>query len=140
MAAASANRKSTRSGDPKFSFVDSRTVEDAVKIYVGVMVEQDDSTLEVAPATDAAAKGILGVSTQYVDNTDDGETLEDISTAVHLMINQGDITKAHIGAIAYAVDDQTVAQAAQSNDNAAGRIVEVTSDGVYVDFDPAKKA
>jgi len=137
---AGVNRKATRLGEEKFSYVDARTVLDTAKIYVGEMVQADATTGEVAPATDAASKIVLGVSTQEIDNTDDGETISFIATSVILMDNGGDVTKAHIGSVCYVEDAATVVKASQTNDNVAGIVVDVTDDGVFVDFDPAKKA
>lgn len=139
---AGANRKATRLGDAKFSYVDARTVKNDEILYVGEMVSQD-SNLEVLAATDTASTVVLGVGTQYVDNSADGETVSDISTAIHLMVNSSGapVTKASIGALCYVEDACTVALASgPTNDIPAGVVVEVTSDGVYVDFDPAKKA
>ena len=136
-----ANRKATRLGDPKFSYVDARTIKDAEVIYVGEMVSQD-ATPEAISSTDTASTTVLGVSTKYVDNTDDGETLNDISTAIHLMDNSTTaLAKTDIGGFAYVEDASTVTTLAGATNNIiAGVVVEVTSDGVFVDFDPAKKS
>lgn len=134
------NRKATRTGEAKFSYVDARTILDTAKIYVGEMVQQDAS-LEVAPATDAASVKVIGVSTKEVDNTDDGKTLDWISTAVHMMNNSATstLTKAHIG-LQCMVEDAATVGITGVNQNVAGIVAEVTSDGVFVDFDPAKRA
>ena len=134
-----ANRKAPRLKGSDFSYVDARTIEDAAHIYVGEMVEQDDSTLEVAPATNASGKLVLGVATVEVDNTDDGEVCRDIETSVLGMDNDGSITKDKIGDLAYVLDASTVSVSASVSANIAGPIVEVSSDYVFVDFDPAKK-
>lgn len=138
---AAENRKAARTGDAKFSYVNARTILDEAHIYAGEMVQANLTTGEVSPATDAGNQGVLGVSTLEVDNALDGETLKNISTAVHLMDNGGDITVAHVGQQCCVVDAATVGLGAglQSNANVAGIIAEVTSDGVYVDFDPAKR-
>lgn len=138
---AGANRKATRLGEAKFSYVDARTVKDAEILYVGEMVAQD-STPEALAASDTAGLTVLGVGTQYVDNTDDGETVSFISTGIHLMDNSATnaVAKTDIGTLCYVEDADTVAVAAgPTNDIAAGVVVEVTDDGVFVDFDPAKK-
>jgi hypothetical protein len=133
-----ANRKATRLNDSKFSYVDARDILDAEHIYVGNMVQQDDVTKEVAMATSAVAKLVLGVATEEVDNADDGLTIKDISTAIHLMVQANTITKDEIGDVCYVVDEATVTGV--SGFNAAGRVVEVPTSGtVYVDFDPAKR-
>jgi len=138
---AGANRKATRLGDAKFSYVDARTVKDAEILYVGEMISQD-ATPEAIAASDTASTTVLGVGTKYVDNTDDGETVNFISTAIHLMDNSSGnpVAKTDIGTLCYVEDAATVAVAAgPTNDIAAGVVVEVTSDGVFVDFDPAKR-
>ena len=139
---AGANRKATRLGDPKFSYVDARTVKNDEILYVGEMISQD-ATPEALASTDTASTTVLGVGTHYVDNSADGETVIDISTAIHLMDNSSGnpVAKTDIGTVCYVEDACTVAVAAgPTNDIVAGVVVEVTSDGVYVDFDPAKKA
>lgn len=138
---AGANRKATRLGDAKFSYVDARTVKDAAILYVGEMISQD-ATPEALAAADSASITILGVGTKYVDNTADGETVDMISTAIHLMDNSTTaLAKTDIGGFAYVEDADTVTTLAGATNNIiAGVVVEVTSDGVYVDFDPAKKA
>ena len=137
---AAANRKATRLGDPKFSYVDARTIKNDEMIYVGEMVSQD-ATPEVIAATDTASTVVLGVSTKEVDNSSDGETLNDISTAIHLMDNSSTaLAKTDIGSLCYVEDACTVTTLAGATNNIpAGVVVEVTSDGVFVDFDPAKK-
>lgn len=136
---ADANRKATRLGNPRFSYVNKRTIVDEEHIYVGEMVEADASSGEVGAATDAASKIVLGVSTKEVDNALDGETLNDISTAIHLMDNDGDITLAHIDNLCYVADAATVSISGTNNTNPAGKVVDVTDDGVFVDFNPAAR-
>jgi len=138
---AGANRKATRTGDAKFSYVDERTIKDAAKLFVGEMVAQD-ATPEALAASDTASLVVLGVGTKEIDNTDDGETVDFISTAVHLMDNSSTaLAKTDIGGLCYVEDACTVTTlAGATNDIPAGVVTEVTSDGVFVDFDPAKKA
>jgi len=139
---AGVNRKNTRTGDAKFSYVDARTVKNDEILYVGEMVSQD-ATPEALAATDTASTVVLGVGTKEIDNSADGETVNDISTAVHLMVNSGTaaLSKANIGGFAYVEDAATVTTLAGATNNIiAGVITEVTSDGVFVDFDPANKA
>jgi len=138
---AGANRKNTRTGEAKFSYIDERTIKDAEKLYVGEMVAQD-ATPEALAASDTASLVVLGVGTKEIDNTDDGETVDFISTAVHLMVNSSTaLAKTDIGGFAYVEDACTVTTLAGATNNIiAGVVTEVTSDGVYVDFDPAKKA
>lgn len=134
---ASVNRKAPRIGDAKFLLQDARTIKNTAHIYVGEMVGQD-ANLEVSGAVNAAGVVCLGVSTKEVNNANDGLTLDGISQAVHGMAyTSPHITKASIGDMMYVQDAATVEV---SGTVQAGRAVEVTSDYVYVDFDPAKKA
>ena len=137
---AGANRKATRLNESRFSFVDARTIKDAEKLYVGEMISQD-ATPEALASTDTASTVVLGVGTKEIDNTDDGLTVNDISTAIHLMVNSSTaLAKTDIGGFAYVEDACTVTTiGGASNNIIAGVVVEVTSDGVFVDFDPAKK-
>lgn len=138
---AGVNRKNTRTGDAKFSYVDARTVKNDEILYVGEMISQD-ATPEALASTDTASTLVLGVGTKEIDNSADGETVNDISTAVHLMENSGTaaLAKTNIGGFAYVEDAATVTTLAGATNNIiAGVITEVTSAGVYVDFDPAKK-
>lgn len=139
---AGANRKATRLGEAKFSYVDARTVKNDAILYVGEMIAQD-ATPEALAASDTASQIVLGVGTKYIDNSADGETVDMISTAIHLMDNSSGnpVAKTDIGTLCYVEDACTVAVAAgPTNDIPAGVVVEVTSAGVFVDFDPAKKA
>ena len=138
---AGANRKATRLGDAKFSYVDARTVKNDEVLYVGEMIAQD-ATPEALAATDTASLVVLGVGTKYIDNSADGETVDMISTGIHLMDNSSTaLAKTDIGGFCYVEDACTVTTlAGASNNIIAGVVVEVTSDGVFVDFDPAKKA
>ena len=137
---AGANRKATRLNESRFSYVDARTIKDAEKLYVGEMISQD-ATPEAIASTDTASTVVLGVGTKEIDNTDDGLTVNDISTAIHLMDNSTTaLAKTDIGGFAYVEDADTVTTLAGATNNIiAGVVVEVTSEGVYVDFDPAKK-
>ena len=132
-----ANRKATRLGDAKFSYTVDETVVDGVTIDAGHMVERIDAGGEVQEATDAASRFVLGVSTKEVDNTDDGESANFISTAIHEMVIDGTITRSNIGDLAYVKDSATVS--VSGSNNIAGPIVDVTATTVFVDFDPAKK-
>jgi len=132
-----ANRKVIRLNEEKHTQVDPFTIKDAEYIYYGHMVQMD-SNEEVAPAADTASVDVVGVATKEVDNTDDGEECTFLSNAICAMLNAGDITRVNVGTDAYVLDSETVSLSANLNSNVAGPIVEVTSDFVFVDFDPAK--
>jgi len=134
-----ANRKADRLGSAKPGYTDAVTVKDAEHLYVGEMVSRDASG-EAVSSTDTASEICLGVATKEVDNTDDGEVADFISVAVHRMENGATFTRADIGTMAYVSDASTVTSAVSASNNVpAGPIVDVDANGVYVDFDPAKK-
>jgi hypothetical protein len=138
---ADANRKAPRLNEAKFSYITDEVILNDEVIYVGEMVQKNDSSLEVSAASAVSGEFVLGVSTKYVDNAADGEKLNFISTAIHGMDNDGSITAASRGEIAYVVDAATVSISASSaaTTNIAGRIVDVDANYVYVDFDPSAK-
>jgi len=138
------NREFPRLGNSKSSYADEHVALDGVKIYRGEMIQQDDTTFEVESASATEGKFVLGVATKAIDNTDGGKTIEYISTAVHGMDNctTNPCTKADIGKTAYVVDAATVTSTCPkpyTKINKAGTIVDITSDYVYIDFDPAKQ-
>jgi hypothetical protein len=91
----------------------------------------------VVPASDTSGLSVVGRSDDSKDNT--GPLYAATRPiAVHrgcfLWENGGSFTDADIGQLCYVADDQTVTTAAAaSNDIIAGWIVDVDSDGVWVD-------
>ena len=128
MAALTENRNTpSRTGDSV-----QLTVKDAVVIYAGALVSVDANGEAVA-ASDTAAEVVVGRAAQMVDNADDGEVV-DVDRGVFRLENGGTFTQADIGALAYVVDDQTAGKAGDvTNSIIAGRVVDVDSDGVWVD-------
>lgn len=108
------------------------------KVYEGGLVATDADGFAVNLAT-ATATAIPGVALRRADATDadDGAVDVDVITGPHCFGNSADadeITDAHRGRTAYAVDDQTVAL----TDNAGARlpvgiIKSVDEFGVWVD-------
>jgi len=135
-----ANRKSTRLNEAKFSYTDDFTILDGEVIYTGNMVVLNTSTLEASEATSTSGFVVLGVATQEVDNTDDGELARFISTAIHGMDKVGAITRANIGDLAYVEDAGSVSvSGTPTSHDLAGPVVDVSTTQVFVDFDPSKK-
>lgn len=135
-----AARKSPRLNEAKFSYTDATDVLDAEIIYAGNMVVLNTSTLEASEATSTSGFVVLGVATETVDNTDDGEEVTMISTAIHGMDKVGTITRANIGDLAYVEDAGSVSvSGGPTSHDLAGPVVEVDDDYAYIDFDPAKK-
>lgn len=135
-----AARKAPRLNEAKFSYTDALTVLDAEYIYTGNMVVLNTSTLEASEATATSGFVVLGVATSDVDNTDDGETVDMISTAVHGMDKVGAITLDDIGKKAFVEGAGSVSVSGDvSSHDVAGRVANVDSDYCWVDFDPAKR-
>ena len=110
----------------------SLTVKDAEIIYAGAIVCVDTNG-EALNADDTASLKVVGRAESTVDNTDDGEAIT-VGRAVYNWDNGGSFTAADIGSKAYVQDNQTVTTAAAaSNDVVVGYIVDVDSDGVWVD-------
>ena len=89
------------------------------------------------PATTAIGKKGLGRATEAVSNASgaDGDVLIVIERGCFAYANDGNVTRAHIGDNAYAVDDQTVAPTdGTGTRSAVGIIRNVDADGVWVEF------
>lgn len=106
------------------------------KIFAGAIV--------VANATGYAARGstatnltYLGRAEESVDNTggaDGAATVLVRRRNAFKWGNDGSITQAHQGKTAYIVDDQTLAATdGAGTRSAAGRIVSVESDGIWIE-------
>jgi hypothetical protein len=133
--AADKNIKRRRVGDRNFP------VAANVLIYLGALVSLDN-TGNLRPARPSTTDKVLGVSKARYDNT--GGAAGAISAEIEsdfavAMVNSGAadaIALTDIGADCFAVDDQTVALTSGTSTRArAGKIQNVTSDGVWVRFD-----
>ncbi len=108
------------------------TVKNDEVIYYGTLVATDANG-EAVSATDAASQNVVGMALEYVDNADDGEKI-DVLRGVFRFANGGSFDASNIGDLAYVEDDKTVTTAAAATaDIIAGVIVDVDSDGVWVD-------
>lgn len=119
----------------RYGRVFSDPVKGATKIYAGALVALDANGYLVpgAVSTTLVARGRARAT---IDNTAgaDGAVNGESEAGVFHYENDGSITRADIGKVAYIVDDQTVAD----NDggatrSAAGEIVDVDSTGVFID-------
>jgi hypothetical protein len=107
-----------------------------VIIYPGAIVVLDASG-NAKPAVTAADLSGRGRARDYVDNSDGaaGAVSVTVERGVYRYANNGDVTRAHIGGNAYAVDDQTVApDDGTSTRSAVGIIRDVDDAGVWVEF------
>lgn len=133
MVALTAPRKTvSRSGD-----IREPGVKAATRIWQGSMVGVGADGLAV-PMSAATTLKCLGRAEETADNSAgaDNAVRVRISTGFFCWANSsaGDaLTRADIGATAYAVDDQTVAKTNGTNTrSAAGVVFDVTSEGVWI--------
>lgn len=104
------------------------------KIFAGSIVMLNATGYATKGAT-ATGQICAGRAEEQVDNTNgaDGALSIDVISDVFKFANNGDITIAHIGDTCYIVDDQTVAATdGTGTRSAAGKVVGVDSDGVWV--------
>ena len=110
-------------------------VKDDAVLDAGKMVARDENG-ELVAAADTLGLRVLGILETGVDNAADGETATP-AFGVQLFDNSSSnpLVQAHIGQPCYVEDDETVA-ADSTNLVPAGLVVDVTSDGVWVQQDP----
>jgi hypothetical protein len=108
----------------------------SAKVYAGAIVVAN-ATGFAAPGSTATTLTYLGRAEESVDNTggaDGAATVLVRRLAAFKWANDGSITQAHQGKPAYIVDDQTLAATdGGATRSAAGRIVGVESDGVWIE-------
>lgn len=108
----------------------------AVKIYAGAIVMLNAAG-EAVPGTTATGLTPRGVAQTQEDNSAGiaGEKIIGSRNGCHRFVNDGSITRADIGAAAYVVDDETVANSDGGGTRSAlGAIVDVEAVGVWVDI------
>lgn len=105
-------------------------------IYAGAMVAINTSGYAV-PASDTAGYLVVGRAEETVDNSGtagDGALNIEVRRGVFRWANGDTFTIADVGALAYVKDDATVQKAASATHNVvAGLIIDVDSEGVWVD-------
>lgn len=105
-------------------------------VYAGTMICEDGSAA-AAPASDTSGYIVVGRAETGSDNTGANYSATKTLTAkrgVFRWANGGSFTDANIGDLAYVSDDNTVTGAGSvTYDVVAGVIVDVDSDGVWVD-------
>lgn len=130
MAALTADRNTPRREGDSYS----DPVAAATTIYAGSLVCLDASG-NLVPGSVATTLIARGRAEEYVDNSagSAGDKLCVSRKGTFKFANDGTIDRANIGDTAYIVDDQTVADNnGTSTRSAAGTIVQVDSDGVWV--------
>lgn len=109
----------------------------ATKIYAGSLVVANANGF-AAPGSAANTLTALGRAEEHVDNTDGANGAKSVNVRrrkAFKYANHGadQVTQADVGKTCYIVDDQTVAKTSDTNArSAAGRVLGVESDGVWV--------
>lgn len=135
MAALTKDRNTKRRDGVQFS----DPVAASTRIYAGSIVCLNAAGNAVPGSTSATLKA-RGVAQEQVDNSSGsaGDKRVETRRGVFPFANSAsadEITRADIGAIAYIVDDQTVAKTHATNTrSAAGTIRDVDGDGVWVEI------
>lgn len=104
------------------------------RIFQGAVVVLN-ATGFAEPASTATGLIARGIAQGQVDNSQgaDGDEAITCRRGVSLLVNDGSVTRADIGADAYLVDDQTVANTdGTGTRSVAGEIIDVDTDGVWV--------
>lgn len=116
------------------------TVLDTEKMYVGGMLALDYAG-EAQMASDTLGLRVEGINCKNVDNTDDGETVPPPLVGIYRLNNSSTnpVTVAMRKKPCYVADDNTVASTSTYL-VVAGLVVDVDSDGVWVDFRPEAMA
>lgn len=133
MAALTADRRTNEREGSDYSFPVAATTE----IFMGALVVLDASG-NAEPGTTATGKVAVGRSNVYIDNTGiaAAEVVEVKAGIFNWVNSSGDpVTKAAIGDTVYVEDDQTVCATATGK-SAAGVMVDIDSDGVWVETKP----
>jgi hypothetical protein len=105
-------------------------------IYQGSIVSVDDSTGLAEPATAAAAKTAIGIAQESATSASSGTTLIWVGKGVFYLANKvGDLVDdtCRGRALAYLEDDQTVRKTGTGT-VAGGKVIDVDSGGVWVEF------
>ncbi len=111
-------------------------VAGGVRIFGGALVAASAAGL-ATPGSAGTGLRYLGRAEEYVDNRDgaDGDVSVEIRHGkAFKWENDGSVTQAHLFQTAYIVDDETVAaDDDEGSRSAAGRIVGIDADGVWVE-------
>jgi len=136
MAALTADSQTIKGPLAGIALVAALTILASEIMYAGGIMAVDYAD-EAQMASDTAGLKVVGICPEYVDNTDDGETIGPPKVGIFRLSNSSTypIVRSAIGQNAYVEDDNTVA-AWSTNLVACGLIHDVDSDGVWVDMRP----
>ncbi|WP_090387690.1 hypothetical protein [Pseudomonas anguilliseptica] len=107
-----------------------------VRIFGGALVMANAAGLALSGST-AVGQTYLGRAEEYVDNRDGAAGAVSVEVRrgkAFKWANDGSVTQAHLLKTAYIVNDETVAATdGGATRSAAGRIVGIDADGVWVE-------
>lgn len=131
MTALAADRSTPERAGKQFEF----PVAASTKIYAGSLVGIGTSTTYAAPMTAATTWKCVGVAQELADNSSGANAAINVKVqrGVFRFVNGESITRASIGATAYADDDQTL-YTTSTGRSAVGTIRSVDSVGVWVEI------
>lgn len=131
MSAATASRDTSKRPAQILKF----PVAAATVIFLGTMAALNAAG-NLVPASDAAALRVVGMATETIDNTDGdaGDLSCKVERGCFKFDNSADnaLDADDKGELCYVEDDQTVAETSTHKIH-AGRVVDVESDGVWVE-------
>lgn len=125
-----------RNTPQRFGDTFNHSVAASSVIFAGSIVVLNAAGDAVAASTATGLKTV-GRAEQYVDNSGGaaGDKAVDVRKGTFRFENDGSIDRTDIEGTAYIVDDQTVANTdGTGTRSAAGKIVDVDADGVWVKF------
>lgn len=138
MSDATAKRSTVRKGDRSTPSIIAVAVAAAADIIQGTLVGLDSSGYLVKADEDSSIR-IIGMAEESKDNTDgsNGDLTCNVRMGVFKWANSAGVdalSRIHVGETCYAVDNQTVGRSSLGGTRPpAGIVVEVESDGVFVE-------
>ena len=114
-------------------------VEANTTIHAGGMVSLNAAGNAVPASKDAAQKAVVGAAENDAANTASGNAAGDVKVRVRRGVFRwanlatAEVTKAHVHHLAYADDDETVANVGTGNRPKVGLILQVEDAGVWVE-------
>lgn len=131
MAALTADRSTVSRDAVQFEF----PVAASTKIYAGALVGVGTATTYAAPMTAATTWKCVGVAQELADNSAgaNGAINVKVQRGCFRFVNGESITRASLGATAYANDDNTV-YTTSTGRSAVGVIRDVDASGVWVEI------
>lgn len=108
----------------------------ATTIYAGTLVALDSSG-DAVPAADTAGLRVIGLAQETVDNSAGIAGVLKVATKLGVFLLNNSATDAldanDKGKLCFVEDDNTVCEAGGTHKVKAGRVLDVVSDGVWVD-------